>query len=113
MGERNACLCLLLLFPHQKQLHFAQGDPGRRRGDPGAGGEPTYGARQCPARRGQQPGQSPAWVFRAHACKQPVLLHQTKSPTAQPGSPAQQSREVKGFMPVKHRYVTSGCKRQR
>lgn len=45
----------------------------------------------------------------SHRYKQPVLLHQTKSPTVQPGSPAQQSREVKGFMPVKHRYVTSGC----
>lgn len=45
----------------------------------------------------------------SRGCEQPVLLHQIKSPTAQPGSPAQQSREVRGFMPVKHRYVTSGC----
>lgn len=72
MGRENAQLWLLLLFPPQKEPRFVWGEPGR--------------------------GRSLLEVAAAGAeLTPPVLRHLTELPTAQPGSPARQSWEVRGF----------------
>lgn len=114
MGERNARLCLLLLFPPQKQQRFAQGDAGRRRGGPGGEIPPTMEPSRSllegaaartdltPPGFSGQPG-----IPRVRAAGGAAAPNQVAHGTAVPCRAAEPGGGVKGFMPVKHGTTSS------